>query len=162
MKKFMLCIFIVVLCMVSCGMNSVEYEDLKNMSNSLLTVNGTDITSDNYVFIEHEKQYAKIPLIAVLSELGVSVEWEGKRNAVIIHNGNLYDLNTAKNTLVKRGDSFNMIELPPGTNHGAYYQALDGEFLIDTDSAYYFLKALGITVTIDYDRSIVKIFIENN
>lgn len=93
MKKVIICILLVLtVCFFvsSCGKSdsetsdnsSTSYEDVQkqNMnSNFKLTVNGKDISSDKVLSIDHEKQYAEIPLIATLRALDCQVEWVNEK-----------------------------------------------------------------------------------
>lgn len=169
MKKIIMCISLALaVCFLvsSCGKNDVttesnsltNYEDMQNMNNHLkLTVNGKDISSDKFLSINHEKQYAEIPLIATLRALGCQVEWVNEKRVKIIYNDTIYILNPNKQTLKKRGDSFNIIAIAPGATHGIYCKTLDQEFIIDSDSVSYFLYLLGAKIVIDYDCNTVII-----
>lgn len=171
MKKVIICILLVLtVCFFvsSCGKSdsetsdnsSTSYEDVQkqNMnSNFKLTVNGKDISSDRVLSINHEKQYAEIPLIATLRALDCQVEWVNEKKVKIICNDTVYILNPSKKTLKEKGDSFNIIAVAPGATHGIYCETLEQEFIIDSDSVSYFLYLLGAKIVIDYDCDTVII-----
>lgn len=133
-------------------------EETQNIHGSYkLIVNGKEIASDTALSINHEKQYAEIPLTAALRALGCQVEWVNEKRVEICCNDTVYVLNPSAQTLVKSGDSFNMIAVAPGATHGLYCEILDREFIIDSDSVSYFLSQLGAQITIDYENDTVKI-----
>lgn len=135
-----------------------SYEDVQNMGNNFkLIVSGKDISSDTNFSINHEKHYAEIPLIETLRALGCKVEWINDKRVKIIYNDTVYILNPNKQTLQKRGSSFNIISVAPGATHGIYCEILDEEFIIDSDSVSYFLSQLGAQIAIDYDHNTVII-----
>lgn len=168
MKKI-ICISLalaVCFCVVSCekndtgtkGTSSTNQEETQNLPVSYtLIINGKNIASDTAFSINHEKQYAEIPLTATLSTLGCQVEWVNEKSVEIRYNDTTYILNPSEQTLVKSGDSFNMIAVAPGAAHGLYCETLDREFIIDSDSVSYFLSQLGAQITIDYENDTVKI-----
>lgn len=168
MKK-MICFFLsLVVCFFvsACDKNNTNTKDTslgsreetQNVHGSYkLIVNGKEIESDIALSINHEKQYAEIPLIATLNALGCQVEWVNEKRVEIRYNDTVYVLNPSAQTLVKSGDSFNMIAVAPGATHGLYCEILDREFIIDSDSVSYFLSQLGAQITIDYENDTVKI-----
>lgn len=168
MKKMIYISLVLAMCFFvsSCGKSnaaikdnfSTNYEDVQDMSNNFtLIINGKNISSDKDLSINHEKQYAEIPLIATLRALGCQVEWVNAKRVEIIYNDTVYILNPKKKTLKKKGDSFNIIAIAPGATHGVYCETVDQEFIIDSDSISYFLYLLGAQIAIDYDQDTVII-----
>lgn len=169
MKKIIICISLVLaVCffVVSCEKNDTDVKDKSLTSQEetqniradyKLIVNGKDIATGTAFSINHEKQYAEIPLTATLSALGCQVEWVNDKSVEIRYNDTTYILNPSEQTLVKAGDSFNFIAVAPGAAHGLYCETLDREFIIDSDSVSYFLSQLGAQITIDYENNTIKI-----
>ena len=122
-----------------------------------LIINDSDISLGNYISINFQKKYAKLPLIAIVETLGCDVEWYNKNKVTITFDNNVYILNPVEKTLKKKGDSFNIISIPPGTKHNGYYQIEKNEIIIDSDSIRHFINLLGAKITIDYDAGIIKI-----
>lgn len=171
MKRSIVCILLIITCILlsSCSKNSSAADapessgDARDRNgHAMLIVNGKEITSENSASIDYEKQYAKLPLLAILEALGGETEWVNEEKVTIVFNDTLYVLNPTQNTLQKEGDSFNIIALPPGTRHGSYYEIRDEEFMIDSSCLDHFMYLLGARIAIDYDRAVVTIdFVKN-
>lgn len=137
---------------------SNNYTEEQNMSNNYkIRVNGNDILFEESLLINHEEQYAEIPLLATLRALNCQVEWINDKNVKIVHNNIEYILDTRKNTLQKKGDSFNYIAIAPGATHAVHCKTMNGEFIIDSDSIRYYISILGAKIIIDYDKNVVEI-----
>ena len=124
-----------------------------------LIINGTSISSNN-LYINYEKQYAILPLITISKELGCEVIWHSEKKVTITYENDTFYLNPTKNTLFKgKKKDFNIITLPPGSNHGAYYKIDkdNKEFMIDNHSITLFLNMLGANIREDYENRIIKI-----
>ena len=126
-------------------------------NNCQLIVNGKDITENVYVHLNLEQRYAELPLTAVAKALGASVKWEKATRATIKFDGKKYVLDTAKNSLYDRETNANLIALPPGTPHAAYYQVRDGEFIVDSDTMWGFVYLMGARIKINFDERIITI-----
>lgn len=167
MKKQVLCILMAIVCLFisSCdkiASSSTPFEGSEDINNNFrLIVNGDDVPHNNSVSINYEKQYANLPLIAILKALGGKVNWINEEKVTILFNDTSYILNPMKKTLKKEGEAFNIIAVPPGTGHGGYYQLSDQEFIIDSDSLRYFINLLDAKITVDYNNSVVKIETQN-
>ena len=85
MKKWMCILLALAVCFFvsSCGKNNTGAKDTSSTSQEetqniradyKLIVNGKDIAAGTAFSINHEKQYAEIPLTAALSALGCQVE----------------------------------------------------------------------------------------
>lgn len=169
--KSIVCIILMIACVLlsSCSKNSSAADASESSGDAqdrnghaALIVNGKDITSEKLASINYEKQYAQLPLLAILEALGGETEWVDEEKVTIAFHGTTYVLNPAQNTLQKEGDSFNIIAVPPGTRHGGYYEICDEEFLIDSNCLDHFLYLLGARIAIDYDRALVTIdFVKN-
>lgn len=171
MRKKIACILLIITCVLlsSCGQNGSAAEnsgssgDTQNGNgHAALIVDGKDITSENIASINYEKQYAQLPLLAILEALGGKTEWVDEEKVTIVFHDTTYILNPTQNTLQKEGDSFNIIAIPPGTRHGGYYEICGEEFMIDSNCLDHFLYLLGARIAIDYDRALVTIdFVKN-
>lgn len=172
MKQIFLCGLIIILCVVISSCNSCPTTTTSNNNSSSkenqemnnefkLYVNGSDISSENYVFINCQEKYAKLPLISIIRSLGCEVKWYNNNKVTIGLGDDIYTLNPTKKTLKKKGDNFNIIALPPGTNHKGYYQIYKNEFIIDSDSMRYFINLLGAKIDIDYNAGIINIANKN-
>lgn len=169
--KLIVCIILMIACVLlsSCDQNSSAADasestgDARNGNGyAVLIVDGQDITSEKLASINYEKQYAQLPLLAILKALGGETEWVDEKKVTIDFQDTTCVLNPTQNTLQKEGDSFNIIAVPPGTRYGGYYEICDKEFVIDSNCLDHFLYLLGARITIDYDRAVVTIdFVEN-
>lgn len=170
MKKTVLYVLVVIFAMciffTSCNKKASSITETSTVTDTAvqsmnskvsLIVNGNDLSYVNYVSLNYEKQYAELPLTAIMEALGANVEWVSEKNVSIVFNNTKYVLNPKKKTLKKEGDSFNIIALPPGTKHGGYYQIRDKEFIVDSDSARHFIYMTGAKITIDFDSASIKI-----
>lgn len=138
----------------------IEEEPTNEMKNNCkLLLNGKEICSDCYVNINFEHQYAELPLIKILIEMGASVIWQNENIANISIKGNNYVLNTENITLKKLGSkSSNYLMLAPGSNHGTICKNVAGDFICDSDTISYFIVyELDAKMTIDYEQAIINI-----
>lgn len=171
MKKSIVYIFVLlVICIFisSCSKNhsavktdssTTDLREEQNMHNACkLFVNGQElILPDTPILINAEEQYAELPLIAISEALGGKTKWINQNKVTIIFNDAKYVLNPTQNTLTKAGDSFNIIAIAPGANHGGKYRICGEEFFVDSDTLSWFMHLLDAEITIDYARSIVSI-----
>lgn len=173
MKKITIFILLIVMCIFTsfCDQNTsstinnslMSSKDVQNMNNNFtLIVDGRDISLHTSLSINYEKQYAELPLLAISEALGGEVKWVNEKKVKIVFNDTQYILNPTQKTLKKEKDSFNIINVPPGTNHGGYYQICDKEFIVDSDSLCYFVNLLGAKITIEYDTAVVTIDFDRN
>lgn len=132
----------------------------ENMNkNCRLLVNGKDISSENYVFLNYEYHYADLPLIAIVKALGGEAEWEEEMIATIEYNGKQYILNAEQYALVEKDQNAvqNFFAPPPGAIHGLGGQIIGDEYVISSVVIKRFITRLGAKISIDYDASIVYI-----
>ena len=132
--------------------------DKKVDTNCKLFVRGEDISAEHYVAINMEKRYAVLPFTAVVEALGAKIEWESETTAMIIIDHEEYLLNVDENSLTMPGSVFNFLGVQGGATHGSYYQVIEGEFVVDSDSMLLLLyRAMGAKISINYDALIVSI-----
>lgn len=123
-----------------------------------LIINGQEVLPRPYVRFNDEFRYAEIPLTLIAREWGAKVEWQGSSTAQITYDGTVYDLDVVHGTLTRPTDSVNIFSVPPGSTHGAFCQVVDGELIVDSDTAWYFITGiLGATMTVDLDERVVRI-----
>ena len=125
-------------------------------NNCTLIINGVELSSAHYVHIDHERRYAELPLAAVVEALGATVEWDNNRTARITYHDSHYKLDVYKVSLVKNGDLFNMIALPPGEPYG-FYQMIGTEFVVGSNSLRLLIRSMDADIQIDYENSVVSI-----
>lgn len=142
MRKKIACILLMITCVLlsSCSENGPAADASESSGDAqdrnlhaALIVDGKDITSEKPASINYEKQYAQLPLLAILEALGGETEWVDEEKVTIVFHDTTYVLNPAQNTLQKEGDSFNIIAIPPGTRYGGYYEICDKGFMIDSN-----------------------------
>ena len=174
MKRISLYLFIILLCsllLASCVNNDSNSSLISNIlesgggsemynNNCTLIVNGKNVTNDNYVHLNQEKKYAEIPLITVLENLDIQVEWKSQSIAHFFIGDKEYELNTTLGTLIEVGGSSNIFKIPPGAEHGLYYNGIGENFVIDSDSSAVVFYLLNAIVDINYETS--TIIISNN
>ena len=137
-----------------------ETENGENMNNNCrLLVNGQDISSESYVFLNQEYGYAELPLTAIVKALGGDVEWENEMKATIEYNGKQYILDAEQYFLrVKGGNSVgDFLLIPPGAVNVPSGQIVGDEFVINDIVIRRFITRLGAKITIDYDTAIIYI-----
>lgn len=138
--------------------NSTVYSqtDFSEWEDGTLIVNGK-VCNDCFVKI-HPDGYAGIPLLRIMRELGGTTQWLSNNKVRIVFAETDYVLNPDKRVLEKDRETFNLIAIMPGANHGIYYQISEEEFIIDSDSIRYFFSLLGIQTKINYDSATVVIY----
>ncbi len=127
---------------IHCG--RVEPKDVDGK----LIVNGKDITAGNYVKVNEGHNNSKLPLTAILTELGIDWVWESDTvlRIDVGSDGLTYDLNEP---------AFGW-PIPPGTLGGVRW-VVDGEVIVDGNSLELLLRKLDIIMTTDYDTNTVLI-----
>ena len=142
----------------SSSSHTTEDESTKTDDSCKLLVKGKDITADNYVKLNYEYRYAELPLTAILKESGASVKWQDKSTAQITFGGKDYHLDATKGTMTEVGGTVNILSVAPGSEHGTFYKVVDGEFIIDSDSAkLLIINIMQLKMTVDFDKKIVNI-----
>ena len=132
----------------------------ENMNkNCRLLVNGKDISSENYVFLNHDDGYADLPLTAIAEALGASVEWKDETTATIAHKGKQYILDTEQYFLREKNENSveDFLLIPPGAVNVVRGRIIGDDFVISNVVIRRFITRLGAKISIDYDASIVYI-----
>lgn len=129
-----------------------------------LFVNGKDIAPDNYIKFYEIKNYAFVPLTAILKEYGATVKWVSETDAVITLNGKEYSLDAEKCTLKDVYGSHNLLVpyFAPGTEvikDCPLYTRYKDDFIVDNYTLQGALKELGFnyTVYVDYKTETITI-----
>ncbi len=131
----------------------------------VLLVNGKDIAPDNYVKFCEIKNYAELPLTAILEEFGATVKWQSETEAIITLNGKNYNLDAEKCILKEENSTTNILTplYAPGTAEVAdipMYRTYGDDFIVDNYTLQGALKNLGFnyTVKVDYktETAIIK------
>ncbi len=91
-----------------------------NAGSPKLVVKGKNVAAGNSIYFNESQGYAEISLIAVMKELGVSVNRDNGNIAKTTINGSTYTANLNFGTFTK-GDSANYLAVAPGSTHGAVY-----------------------------------------
>ena len=123
--------------------------------NGLLKVNGVDITQNNVVI---HTDYAELPLIEVMKNLNMKIEWIDKSTAEITCKEKTYILNLSNVSLSEVGGDYNLLLPPPGGNR--FYMVLEKELILDSHTIKSTMYQMGIRIKIDinYKEQIVYIF----
>lgn len=111
-----------------------------------LVVNEQEVSLKNPVIV-YLNEWVELPLLATMTALGAAVEPQGEGLTKITYNGEDYVLDLAAQTLVKAGDTEDLLLSPPG--HTAYIQRVDDELMVDSITFQNLLIFEGITVTVD-------------
>lgn len=128
--------------------------------NCRLIVKGKDITAGNYVKLNYEYGYAELPFLAVIKELGATVQRQDKTIVKVMYDGVVCTLNMEEGTLFEDGKNYmNAFILRPGSNHGSHhYSVIGDEFIIDHFCSRGVIEhRMGAKIDIDFEKGIVKI-----
>lgn len=130
----------------------------------VLLVNGKDIAPDNYVKFFEIKNYAELPLTAILEEFGATTVWQSETEAIITLNEKNYILDAEKCTLKEENSTVNILTpiYAPGMAEVAdipMYRTYGDDFIVDNYTIQGALKNLGFnhTVKVDYKTETVII-----
>lgn len=129
--------------------------------NCRLIIDGKDITTDNYVYMNHEARYVLLPFEAVLEGLGAKFKWETETKATITYQGDQYVLETDKNSVVTSTHQFapkgfNLIRLSGATNN--IYQMIEGTYYIAHDTLSYLMYWMWAGIQVDYEEATVTVY----
>ena len=133
----------------------LDYFNKFGVKDGKLLIIGKEITAGNYVKIHYSGAY--IPFRTVMENLGAKVEWDIKKNAVLlICNDKEYVFEPDKLSLVEVGTSTNILMTPPG---GAYYycKIIDNKIIMNNYSMQVVTRLMGAKINVDYDNLIVEI-----
>ena len=122
----------------------------------VLIVNGKDIAPDNYVKFEEIKNYAELPLTAILEEFGATTTWQSESEAIITLNGKSYTLDAERCTLKEENSEINILTplYAPGTSGVAdipMYRTYGDDFIVDNYTLQGALARLGFNYTVKVD-----------
>ena len=119
-------------------------------SNASLIVAGVDITQGNYVYIDAEKQRAELPLLAVLTQLGATVEWQDENEVKISTEQSFITFN-------KTHLAFDLLYTPQAVD--PVRKVIGNEFVADTatGAAALIRELTGATVSINYETNTVTV-----
>ena len=115
-----------------------------------LIVNGKDITKGNYVKIH--PHYAELPLVAILRELGATVNRKGQKTAEIILNKKTFVLDTEKCLLTEKLDGREIPHILVAPGRLGFSQDAVDEFILDDISVDTCLLYMNLDVTVTVDR----------
>lgn len=167
-KKIMaLClVFTIGLSFFACGVKNEDANASKSISsnhyidpddpyplyhNCDVSINGKPLPSPYYAYYDEENDCIALPIIAILKELGATVQWKSTSIAEIRFDGKRYILDTENLSLTPSNKpKDNMIILPPGVY--GWYELVDGDYLITDITLKYFLVQL-----LDVDRNDVRL-----
>ena len=157
-SKFSIIVAFVLACtlLLASGCSSSPH---KKERNNILIVNGQEIQNFNIVFYKNGlRQYAAIPLLALLHELGYSIEWSTPYKACITVKKMSYTLDIQKHTLVSAENLNDNLLLPPPGGH-YYCESTESDVILDTTTLknICMLLEIPITISIDYKRQTINI-----
>lgn len=115
-----------------------------------LMVAGVDITKGNYLRIDAEKQRAELPLLAVLTQLGATVEWQDENEVKISTDKSFITFNK---TYMAFGFPYTPQAVDP------VRKVIGNEFVADTatGAAALIRELTGATVSINYETNTVYV-----
>lgn len=115
--------------------------------NVTVNIDGKDVTDICYVYVNKERKTSELAITSIMKEIGASVTWEEER--AIISKDNLtlvLDISTPDFGIPQNPDSSHYVR-----------KVINGEIVLDRESANPFIRAAGYSVKINYDAGIVNI-----
>lgn len=187
MKKrtFLFLICMLMLCCLLCacsGLNRGDpiYADFEEKQATLI-VNGTTLDVDGvYVYdgfefrypdnafipvpLIYPTAYAKLPLVATLTVLGVQVEWQDETHAVLSLGEKVLLLDIAEQTVTEPGKNDTWVHVAAG-HFVCVRETVDGDLLVDDNSLnevlFYFFGNQTPTFTIhDWENATVTVTVQ--
>ena len=120
-----------------------------------LIVKGKDITDGNYVKLYYN--YANLPLIAVMKELGAKVERQSKTTLAITYGNKHYILDTTSCSLDEiKANGTESTAIPP-VGGGGGSQVIGNELVVDDNMMWIYVKFMGAKMNIDYKQGVINI-----
>ena len=115
-----------------------------------LIVAGVDITEGNYLHIDAEKQRAELPLLAILTQLGATVEWQDENEVKISTDKSFITFNK---TYMAFGFPYTPQAVDP------VRKVIGNDFIADTNSgaSAVIYELTGATVSINYEQNVVYV-----
>ena len=110
-------------------------------------IDDKDATDSCYVYVNKETKTSELAITSIMKEIGASVTWNEER--AIISKDNLtlvLDISTPDFGLPKNPDSSHYVR-----------KVINGEIVLDRESANPFIRAAGYSVKINYETGIVNI-----
>ena len=110
-------------------------------------IDDKDATDVCYVYVNEKLKTSELAITSIMKEIGASVTWNEER--AIISKDNLtlvLDISTPDFGLPKNPDSSHYVR-----------KVINGEIVLDRESANPFIRAAGYSVKINYDEGIVNI-----
>lgn len=127
-------------------------------SNCKLIVNGKEISSKSYVYIDYDKHYAELPLTSIFMELGATVDWVSGSKAIIVYKNNKYVLDTEIPKLyLYKNKNTNYFIPPPGGGHTYVFKFVDREYIISNGTMITVATFLGIEFKVDYNTGVITV-----
>lgn len=110
-------------------------------------IDDKDATDSCYVYVNEKLKTSELAITSIMKEIGASVTWNEER--AIISKDNLtlvLDISTPDFGLPKNPDSSHYVR-----------KVINGEIVLDRESANPFIRAAGYSVKINYETGIVNI-----
>lgn len=110
-------------------------------------IDGKDVTDNCYVYVNEELKTSDLAITSIMKEIGASVTWNEERATISKDNLTLIlDISTPDFGLPKNPDSSHYVR-----------KVINGEIVLDRESANPFIRAAGYSVKINYETGIVNI-----
>lgn len=123
-------------------------EEIPETGNAIININDKDVSDTCYAYINKDAKNSEFAITSVMKEIGASVIWEGE-STVTIKKDSLslvFDISVPDFGLPKNPDSSHYVR-----------KVIDGEIVIDRESANPFIRAVGYSVKINYELGIINI-----
>ncbi len=122
-------------------------DEVTEVGNAVININDKDVSDTCYVYINKEAKTAEFAITSIMKEIGATVTWNDER--AIISKDNL--------TLVL-DISLSDFGLPQTPDSSHYVRkVINGEIVLDRESANPFIRAAGYSLKINYNSGIINI-----
>ncbi len=139
----------------------IVHKGTPEQKGTLIVNNKTVVTENIVIHFKKNANYADLPLIEVMKNLGMTVDWIDENTAEIVCEDKNYVINLSKVSLVEFEQNYNLLSPPPGGERS--YEILDKELILDSCTMKSALNQMGvkIEVVIDYTEFVVYINTED-
>ena len=133
-------------------------KEVPGQSGTLIVNNGTAITENIVIYYIENGSYADVPLIEIMKNFGIDVNWIDSDTAEVIYNDRKYILKLSDFSLIELEKEYNLLSPPLGGGKRTR-KVLERELVLDSVTILYTLMDMGIRIKtdIDFDKLIVNI-----
>lgn len=130
-------------------------------TNCTVFVREKELQNIKYAHLYKEEDFAILPLISIVEELGATVKWYGEKGdekAAILYNGKLYILYVQYASVFDAETGQDYFFGIGGNTRSPYFAFVENEFLVDSTFCSCFLTVLDVHINVDSDSSCVFIY----